>query len=140
MGSGPAGLAVADSLNRAGYPVTVYESDLQPGGILRYGIPDFKLEKWVVKRRIRLLEEQGVLFETGIRVGEDISYRYLTRHFDAVCLACGSRRPRDIRIPGRDLEGIFFAMDYLSRQNRIIAGKRWLRQRSSPRREGRWWS
>ena len=123
VGSGPAGLTVADSLNRAGYPVTVYESDLQPGGILRYGIPDFKLEKWVVKRRIRLLEEQGVLFETGIRVGEDISYRYLTRHFEAICLACGSRRPRDIRIPGRDLNGIFFAMDYLSRQNRIIAGE-----------------
>ena len=123
VGSGPAGLAAADSLNRAGYPVTVYESDLQPGGILRYGIPDFKLEKWVVKRRIRLLEEQGVLFETGIRVGEDISYRYLTRHFDAICLACGSRRPRDIRIPGRELNGIFFAMDYLSRQNQLIAGE-----------------
>ncbi len=124
VGSGPAGLAVADSLNRAGYSVTVYESDLQPGGILRYGIPDFKLEKWVVKRRVRLMEEQGVLFETGIRVGEDISYRYLTRHFDAVCLACGSRRPRDIRIPGRELKGIFFAMDYLTRQNRIIAGEK----------------
>ena len=124
VGSGPAGLAVADSLNRAGYPVTVYESDLRPGGILRYGIPDFKLEKWVVKRRVRLMEEQGVLFETGIRVGEDISYRYLTRHFDAVCLACGSRRPRDIRIPGRELKGIYFAMDYLTRQNRIIAGEK----------------
>jgi glutamate synthase (NADPH/NADH) small chain len=123
VGSGPAGLAAADCLNRAGYPVTVYESDLQPGGILRYGIPDFKLEKWVVKRRIKLMEEQGVVFETGIKVGEDISYRYLTRHFDAICLACGARRPRDIQVPGRDLNGIFFAMDYLVRQNRLIAGE-----------------
>jgi len=123
VGSGPAGLAAADSLNRAGYPVTVFESDLQPGGILRYGIPDFKLEKWVVKRRIKLMEEQGIVFETGIKVGEDISYRYLTRHFDAICLACGARRPRDIQVPGRDLNGIFFAMDYLVRQNRLIAGE-----------------
>ena len=123
VGSGPAGLAAADFLNRAGYPVTVYESDLQPGGILRYGIPDFKLEKWVVKRRIKLMENQGVVFETGIRVGEDISYRYLTRHFDAICLACGARRPRNIQVPGRDLKGIFFAMDYLVRQNRLVAGE-----------------
>ncbi len=123
VGSGPAGLAAADCLNRAGYAVTVFESDMQPGGILRYGIPDFKLEKWVVKRRIALMEGQGVLFETGVRVGEDLSYRYLTRHFDVVCLACGARRPRNIHISGRDLQGISYAMDYLAAQNSVLAGE-----------------
>jgi len=123
VGSGPAGLAAADSLNRAGYRVTVFDEALHPGGILRYGIPDFKLEKWVVKRRIDLMKEQGVHFETGITVGEDVSYRYLTRHFHAICLCCGARKPRDMDVPGRDLTGIFFAMDYLTQQNRRIAGE-----------------
>jgi len=123
VGSGPAGLTVADSLNKAGYRVTVYDNAKYPGGILRYGIPDFKLEKWVVERRIKLMQEQGVVFETGISVGEDISYRYLTKRFDAICLACGARQPRDISIPGRELKGIFFAMDYLSQQNKRISGE-----------------
>lgn len=121
VGSGPAGLAAADSLNRAGYLVTVFDEALHPGGILRYGIPDFKLEKWVVKRRIHLMKAQGIHFETGITGGEDVSYRYLTRHFHAICLCCGARKPRDMGVPGRGLKGIFFAMDYLTQQNRRIA-------------------
>lgn len=123
IGSGPAGLAVADTLNRAGHRVTVYDEEQYPGGILRYGIPDFKLEKWAVDRRICLMEEEGVVFETGITVGEDISFRYLTRHFNAVCLACGAREPRDLSVPGRDLEGIHFAMDYLTQQNKRVGGE-----------------
>ncbi len=123
VGSGPAGLAAADLLNRHGYPVTVFESALAAGGILRYGIPDFKLEKWVVDRRIRLMQEEGVAFELGVAVGEDVSHRYLQRRFDALCVACGAREPRDLRIPGRDLEGVHFAMDYLARQNRRSAGE-----------------
>ena len=123
IGSGPAGLAVADTLNKGGYPVTVFESAEHPGGILRYGIPDFKLEKWVVERRISLMREQGVLFETGVIVGEDLSYRFLKKRFDVLCLACGASEPRDLNIPGRNLLGIHFAMDYLCRQNRTISGK-----------------
>jgi glutamate synthase (NADPH/NADH) small chain len=123
IGSGPAGLTVADTLNRAGYRVTVYDDARYPGGILRYGIPDFKLEKWAVDRRIKLMEEEGVVFETGITVTEDISYRYLTRHFNALCLACGAREPRDLNVPGRDLKGIHFAMDYLIQQNKRVSGE-----------------
>ncbi len=121
IGSGPAGLAVADSLSRAGYQVTVYDHAKYPGGILRYGIPDFKLEKWIVERRTKLMQKQGVIFEMGISVGEDITYRYLTKRFDAICLACGARQPRDISIPGRELKGIFFAMDYLTQQNKRVS-------------------
>ena len=123
IGSGPAGLAAADTLNKGGYQVTVFESAEHPGGILRYGIPDFKLEKWVVERRISLMREQGVLFETGVIVGEDLSYRFLKQRFDALCLACGAGEPRDLNIPGRNLTGIHFAMDYLCRQNRKISGE-----------------
>ena len=123
VGAGPAGLAVADTLNHAGYRVVVYDEAPRPGGILRYGIPDFKLEKWVIDRRLQLMENQGVVFETGVRVGEDVSYHYLQRRFDAVCLACGAREPRDLDVPGRRLEGVHFAMDYLTVQNRKIAGE-----------------
>ena len=122
VGSGPAGLAAADLLNRHGYEVVVYESAPRAGGLLRYGIPDFKLEKWVVDRRVRLMEEEGVAFELNVTVGEDISHRYLQRKFDAVCLACGAREPRDLAVPGRDLRGVRFAMDYLTAQNRRLAG------------------
>jgi glutamate synthase (NADPH/NADH) small chain len=110
-------------LNRIGFDVTVYDRDRRAGGILRYGIPDFKLEKWVVDRRICLMEAEGVYFEMGVSVGEDISYRYLRSHHDAVCLACGAREPRDLSIPGRGLDGIHFAMDYLAQQNRRNAGE-----------------
>ncbi len=123
IGAGPAGLAVADTLNRAGYRVTVFDEADRPGGILRYGIPDFKLEKWVVERRIRLMEKSGVVFETGVEVGRDVSYHYLQSRFDAVCLACGSRKPRDLPVPGRALGGIHFAMDFLVQQNRRLAGE-----------------
>jgi glutamate synthase (NADPH/NADH) small chain len=116
-------MAVADTLNKAGYQVTVFDSAEYPGGILRYGIPDFKLEKWVVERRAKLLEREGVVFEMGVAVGEDISYRYLTKRFDALCLACGARKPRDLEVPGRDLKGIYFAMDYLVQQNKKIGGE-----------------
>lgn len=122
IGSGPAGLAVADRLNKKGYRVTVYEKDEEPGGILRFGIPDFKLEKSVVERRVELMRVEGVSFETGVTVGEDISFSYLKKRFDAVCLTCGSRQPRDLKAPGRDFSGILFAMDYLSAQNRTLAG------------------
>jgi glutamate synthase (NADPH) small chain len=123
VGSGPAGLAAADLLNRHGYEGVVYESAPRAGGILRYGIPDFKLEKWVVDRRVRLMEEEGVAFELNVTVGEDVSHRYLRRKFDAVCLACGAREPRDLVVPGRDLQGVRFAMDYLTAQNRRLEGE-----------------
>ncbi|MFO7785207.1 MAG: glutamate synthase subunit beta [Thermodesulfobacteriota bacterium] len=123
VGSGPAGLAAAELLNKNGYRVVVFESAPRPGGILRYGIPDFKLEKWVVDRRIRLMQDEGVDFEMNVTVGHDISHRYLQRRFDAVCLACGAREPRDLPVPGRELSGIHFAMDYLTQQNRRISGE-----------------
>ncbi len=123
IGSGPAGLAVADTLNRSGYKVTVFDEAEKPGGLLRYGIPDFKLEKCIVERRIGLMEKEGVIFETGIRAGTDISFKYLNRHFHAICLACGARKPRDLSIPGRNFTGIFFAMDFLVQQNKRIGGE-----------------
>ncbi len=123
VGSGPAGLAVADTLNKAGYLVTVFESAQRPGGILRYGIPDFKLEKWVVERRVALMRNEGVLFETGVWVGEDLSYRFLKQRFDAVCMACGAGEPRNLKVPGRELQGVHFAMDYLCQQNRRNSGE-----------------
>ena len=103
VGSGPAGLATAQVLNRAGYNVTVYEKDARPGGLLRYGIPDFKLEKWVVDRRIDLMAREGVQFECGVNVGDDISYKYLRDRFDAIVLASGAGVPRDLEVPGREL-------------------------------------
>ncbi|MDY7032978.1 MAG: glutamate synthase subunit beta [Thermodesulfobacteriota bacterium] len=123
VGSGPAGLAVGDALNKLGYQVTIFDNAELPGGILRYGIPDFKLEKWVVDRRVELMKEEGVLFENRVTVGEDLSYRYLHDRFHAVCLTGGSREPRDLKIPGRELDGIHFAMDYLTCQNRKNAGQ-----------------
>ena len=123
VGAGPAGLAVADSLNRAGVHVTVFDEGARPGGILRYGIPDFKLEKWVVDRRAAIMEAEGVVFETGVKVGEDLSYGFLAGRFDAVCIACGARRPRDAAVPGRDLAGIHFAMTYLREQNMRVSGE-----------------
>jgi glutamate synthase (NADPH) small chain len=117
IGSGPAGLAVADVLNRSGYNVVVYENASSPGGILRYGIPDFKLEKWVVDRRVRLMESEGVTFECGVEIGVDLSYRFLERRYGAVVLTGGAREPRDLDVPGRELDGIHFAMDFLTQQN-----------------------
>lgn len=124
IGSGPAGLAAADQLNKAGHGVTVFERDDKIGGLLIYGIPDFKLEKWVVNRRVELMKEEGILFKTKVNVGVDIAGQELMEDFDAVVVCAGSTVPRDLPIPGRDLKGIYFAMDFLSQQNaRVTGGK-----------------
>ncbi len=123
VGSGPAGLAAAILLNRAGYEVVVFENANNPGGILRYGIPDFKLEKGILKRRIELMQQEGVVFETGVQIGRDVSLRYLKSRFSAGVFACGAQNPRDLKVPGRELEGIHFAMEYLVQQNKRIGGE-----------------
>jgi NAD(P)H-dependent glutamate synthase small subunit len=123
VGSGPAALAAAQQLARRGHEVVFFEKDDRPGGILRYGIPDYKLEKWVLDRRLEQIQREGVVFETNVCVGRDISARYLLRTFDAMVLAVGSRQPRDLDVPGRDLDGIHFAMDFLTQQNRCNAGE-----------------
>jgi len=124
IGAGPSGLAAADYLNRAGYRVTVYDAAEKPGGLLRYGIPDFKLDKSIVDRRIQLMKEEGIIFEKNVSVGIDVSAKYLRTRYDAICLSCGARKPRDLQIPGRNLTGIFFAMDYLTQQNKKIGGEK----------------
>jgi glutamate synthase (NADPH/NADH) small chain len=123
IGSGPAGLAAAAQLNYAGHSVTVYERDDAPGGLLRYGIPDFKLEKWVVERRIRLLEEEGVVIKCNAEVGGNTSINDLLRESHAIVLAGGSTIPRNLNIPGRELHGVHFAMEFLKQQNKRISGK-----------------
>jgi glutamate synthase (NADPH/NADH) small chain len=123
IGSGPAGLAAAVQLNKAGHEVTVFERNDRVGGLLRYGIPDFKLEKWVVERRVALMEESGITFRTGINVGVDLSANDLLNGFDAVVLSGGSTIPRDLPIPGRELNGIHFAMDFLEQKNRQVEGQ-----------------
>jgi glutamate synthase (NADPH/NADH) small chain len=122
IGSGPAGLAAAAQLNRAGHSVTVFEQADRLGGLLRYGIPEFKLEKRVLARRLELLASEGILFRTGVRVGDDLAISDVRRNFDAVVLACGARQPRDLDVPGRRMTGVHFAMDYLMQQNRRCEG------------------
>ena len=122
VGSGPAGLAAASQLNKAGHNVTVFERADKVGGLLRYGIPDFKLEKWTIDRRLEVLEAEGVIFKTNANVGENITVDELKSNFDAILLCGGSTVPRDLPIPGRDLEGIYFAMDFLSQQNKRVSG------------------
>ncbi|OON67057.1 glutamate synthase subunit beta [Hymenobacter sp. CRA2] len=122
VGSGPAGLAAAAQLRKAGHSVTVFERDDRPGGLLRYGVPDFKLEKWVIDRRIELLEADGVQFRCGVEIGRDLPADALLQGFDAVVLAGGALQPRDLPIPGRELRGIHFAMPYLIQHNRRVAG------------------
>lgn len=124
VGSGPAGLAAAAQLNYAGHTVTVFERDDAPGGLLRYGIPDFKLEKWVVDRRIKLMEDEGVIFKCNANVGTDVSINDLLREFHAIVLAGGSTIPRNLPIPGRELKGIHFAMDFLKQQNKRVSNKK----------------
>jgi len=121
VGSGPAGLAAAAQLNYAGHWVTVYERDDFPGGLLRYGIPDFKLEKWVVERRVKLMEEEGVVFKCNANVGVNISINDLLREYHAIVLAGGSTIPRNLDIPGRELHGVQFAMDFLTQQNKRVS-------------------
>jgi len=122
IGSGPAGLAAADQLNRAGHSVTVFEKSDRIGGLLRYGIPEFKLEKRVLNRRLDLLSAEGVVFRTRVNVGEDFAAADLRREFDAVLLAGGAGQPRDLNVPGRELKGVHFAVDYLTQQNRHCEG------------------
>ena len=124
VGSGPAGLACADQLNKVGHRVTVLERADRIGGLLTYGIPDFKLEKWVVSRRLDLMREEGVLFRTGANVGFNVAVEDLRRDFDALVLAGGATKARDLPVPGRELDGIHLAMDYLPQQNRRVAGDR----------------
>ena len=118
IGSGPAGLAAAAQLNSAGHSVTVFERDDRPGGLLRYGIPDFKLEKWVIDRRINLLEEEGIIFKCNANVGVNVNVNDLLREYHALVLAGGSTVPRDLPVPGRELKGIHFAMHFLKQQNK----------------------
>lgn len=113
IGSGPAGLAAADQLNKRGHSVTVFEREDRVGGLLMYGIPNMKLEKWVIDRKVRVMEEEGVTFVTGANVGKDYKAAKLLKEFDSVILACGASNPRDIKVPGREAEGIYFAVDFL---------------------------
>ncbi|MXY17028.1 MAG: glutamate synthase subunit beta [Acidobacteria bacterium] len=122
VGSGPAGLAAADQLNRAGHTVTVYEKSDRIGGLLRYGIPEFKMEKRFLQRRLDIMEAEGVLYRTGVNVGVDVPAQQLRTEHDAVLLAGGAGWPRDLKVPGRELEGIHFAMEYLTQQNHICEG------------------
>lgn len=122
VGSGPAGLAAAQQLTRAGHTVAVFERDDRIGGLLRYGIPDFKMEKVHLDRRLEQMEAEGTRFRTGVSVGIDISWDDLLKRYEAVLIATGATKPRDIEIPGRQLPGIHFAMDYLTQANRFVAG------------------
>lgn len=122
IGSGPTGMAAADQLNRAGHTVTLFEKDRKAGGLLRYGIPDFKLNKKTIDRRLKILMAEGVEIRTETEVGKDISGKELWKKFDAICLAIGAMQPRDLNIEGRDLDGIHFAMDYLTQQNKVNDG------------------
>lgn len=122
VGSGPAGLAAAQQLCRGGHSVTVFEKSDRIGGLLRYGIPEFKLEKWTIDRRLEQMKAEGVAFQTGVHVGVDLSAPDLRRNFDAVLLCVGAEQPRDLPVDGRDLQGIAFAMDFLPQQNKRCHG------------------
>jgi glutamate synthase (NADPH/NADH) small chain len=123
IGSGPAGLACAQQLARAGYRVTVYERAQRIGGLLRYGIPDFRLEKTILDRRLAQLHAEGVRFRSNVDVGQDLGIEALQRNSHAIVLACGAQQPRNLDVPGRSFNGIHFAMDYLAQQNRRVAGE-----------------
>jgi glutamate synthase (NADPH) small chain len=122
VGSGPAGLAAAQQLTRAGHTVAVYERDDRIGGLLRYGIPDFKMEKHHIDRRMAQMEAEGTRFRTGVNIGTDISWTELQKRYDSVLIATGAMVPRDLQAPGRELEGVHFAMQYLSQANKAVAG------------------
>jgi len=122
IGSGPAGLAAADLLNKWGHTVTLFEKNESVGGLLRFGIPDFKLSKGVIDRRVDVMTAEGLIIKTGVDVGVDITSETLLKEFDAVCIAIGAMKPRDLPATGREQNGIYFAMDFLSQQNRINAG------------------
>ncbi|MGB8489486.1 MAG: glutamate synthase subunit beta [Bacteroidales bacterium] len=122
IGSGPAGLAASDLLNKSGHTVTLFEKDEKPGGLLRFGIPDFKLSKATIDRRVDLLVREGLNVVTGTQVGKDIPANDLLNNYDAICIAIGSGHPRDLQVEGRGLRGIYFALDFLTHQNRVNAG------------------
>lgn len=122
VGSGPAGLAAAAQLNQAGHLVTVFEREDAIGGLLRYGIPDFKLEKWVIDRRVKVMEEEGIVFKTNANVGVNVSVNDLLREYQAIVLTGGSTIPRDLPVKGRELKGVYFAMDFLGQNNKRVAG------------------
>jgi glutamate synthase (NADPH/NADH) small chain len=124
VGSGPAGLAAAALLNRAGHTVIVYEAAKRPGGLLRYGIPDFKMEKHVIDRRLEILTKEGVELRCGVAVGTNPTWKQLRADHDAVVIAIGAMRPRELDVPGRNLNGVVLAMDYLTEQNQVVAGER----------------
>ena len=143
IGSGPAGLAAADQLNKAGHDVTVLEKSDRIGGLLRYGIPEFKMEKNVLTRRLSIMEQEGVVFRTSVNVGVDVTAAQLKSDFDAIVLAGGAGMPRDLPIPGRELTGIHFAMEYLTVSNkrcrrRYHSGRRLHQRRREARRDHRW--
>ncbi|MDX6806665.1 glutamate synthase subunit beta [Terrihabitans rhizophilus] len=123
IGSGPAGMAAAQQLARAGHDVDVFEKNARAGGLLRYGIPDFKMEKHLIDRRVRQMEEEGVTFHYGVNVGVDVSAKQLSEDYDAVILTGGAEKPRDLPVPGRELQGIHYAMDFLTQQNRRVSGE-----------------
>lgn len=123
IGSGPAGLAAAQQLRRKGHSVTLFEKHHKIGGLLRYGIPDFKLEKWVIDRRMEQMRAEGVQFATNVIIGEDISARYLQRTYDVILLTMGAGEPRDLNVAGRGLDGIHFALEYLCESNRLVSGE-----------------
>ena len=120
VGAGPAGLSVADLLNKRGHKVTLYERDDRVGGLLMYGIPNMKLEKWVIDRRVDILKEEGIKFVTGCNVGVDITAEELAARYDAVVLCCGAKQARDLSVPGRDADGVYFAVDYLTSVTRSL--------------------
>ena len=122
IGSGPAGMAAADQLNQAGHFVTLFEKDDKAGGLLRYGIPDFKLSKTVIDRRLNIMIQEGLVIKTGVTIGKDISAKELTEQFDAICIAIGAGHPRDLIVEGRELSGIHHAMEFLTLQNRVNSG------------------
>lgn len=123
IGSGPAGLACANQLNRRGHSVTVFEKNEAIGGLLRFGIPDFKLNKSIIDRRVALMTEESVEFKPGVEVGKDIAVEDIVRDYDAVCIAIGAEVPRDLKVEGRDLKGVHFALELLQQQNRVNAGR-----------------
>lgn len=120
IGSGPSGLAAADQLNQRGHSVTVFEREDRVGGLLMYGIPNMKLEKQIIERKINIMKEEGIEFRTGVNVGKDITAAELLKDFDRVILCCGASNPRDIKAEGRDAKGIYFAVDFLKSTTKAL--------------------